>query len=104
MALDHAHEGIRVNTCGLPRLGGCTLDMLRWAADLWRGCLLSQEEQVAQWAARIPLGRWRGLEEESPSWIAASSRRAALVVHHGRRAPGGRLGLLARKPPPPCPD
>jgi NAD(P)-dependent dehydrogenase (short-subunit alcohol dehydrogenase family) len=53
MAVDHAHENIRVNAV-CP--GSIDTPMLRWAADLFRGDR-SSDDVVADWGRAHPLGR-----------------------------------------------
>lgn len=91
MALDHAAEGIRVNTV-CP--GSVDTPMLRWSADLFRGDL-SQQQQVEAWGRSYPLGRVASPGEVAEVIAFLASAKASFITGAEYRVDGG---LLARLP------
>ncbi|MFI6604260.1 SDR family NAD(P)-dependent oxidoreductase [Nonomuraea sp. NPDC050536] len=91
MALDHAADGIRVNSV-CP--GSVDTPMLRWAADLWKGDR-SQQEMIDEWGRSHPLGRVAKASEVAEVVAFLASARSSFVTGAEHKVDGG---LLAQVP------
>jgi NAD(P)-dependent dehydrogenase (short-subunit alcohol dehydrogenase family) len=90
MALDHAGEGIRVNSVAP---GSVDTPMLRWAADQFRG-ERSSDDLVAEWGRMHPLGRVSTPEEIAAAIAFLASDDASTVTGAELRVDGGLLAGL----------
>ena len=90
MALDHAHENIRVNAV-CP--ASVDTPMLRHSADLFKG-EGTAEQTLAAWGAMHPLGRIGTPEEIAESIAFLCSPRAAFVTGAEVKIDGGMLAAL----------
>jgi len=91
MALDHARDGIRVNSVAP---GSVDTPMLRWAADQFRG-ERSSDDVVADWGRMHPLGRVSAPEEIAAAIAYLASDDASTVTGAELRVDGGLLAALA---------
>jgi len=90
MAVDHAHENIRV-VAVCP--SSTHTPMLEWAADLFKGSS-STEDMLKQWGNTHPLGRL-GTPEEVAELIAfLASDRASFITGAEYKIDGGTLASL----------
>ncbi|GAA4050779.1 SDR family NAD(P)-dependent oxidoreductase [Nonomuraea soli] len=87
MALDHAADGIRVNSV-CP--GSVDTPMLRWAADKWRGSR-SQDELIAEWGRSHPLGRVARPAEIAEVVAFLASSRSSFITGAAHQVDGGLL-------------
>lgn len=85
MAVDHAHEGIRVNAV-CP--GSVDTPMLRWAAAEFAGAD-HVEETVAEWGRAHPLGRVARAEEVAEVIEFLLSPRSSFVTGADIKVDGG---------------
>lgn len=87
MALDHAHENIRVNA-----VSPASVDtpMLRWAADLFKG-EKDVETVIGEWGEMHPLGRVSRPEEVAEVICFLASSKASFVTGSEQRVDGGLL-------------
>jgi NAD(P)-dependent dehydrogenase (short-subunit alcohol dehydrogenase family) len=90
MALDHAHENIRVNAV-CP--GSVDTPMLRWAADLFKG-EDTVEATVEDWGRMHPLGRVARPEEVAEVICFLASPKASFVTGADYNVDGGLLAAL----------
>ena len=90
MALDHAHENIRVNAV-CP--ASVDTPMLRWSADLFRGDK-SVEETLEQWGKMHPVGRVARPEEIAEVIAFLAGPRASFVTGGDYKVDGGMLAAL----------
>jgi NAD(P)-dependent dehydrogenase (short-subunit alcohol dehydrogenase family) len=91
MALDHAADGIRVNVV-CP--GSVDTPMLRYAADVWRGDV-SSDDMIASWGKMHPIGRV-GTPEDVAELIAfLASDRAAFITGGEYKVDGGLTAAIA---------
>jgi NAD(P)-dependent dehydrogenase (short-subunit alcohol dehydrogenase family) len=90
MALDHAHENIRVNAV-CP--GSVDTPMLRWAADLFKG-EDTVEATVEDWGRMHPLGRVARPEEIAEVICFLASPKASFVTGADYNVDGGLLAAL----------
>ncbi len=90
MALDHAGEGIRVNSVAP---GSVDTPMLRWAAEQLRGAR-SSDDVIADWGRMHPLGRVSAPEEIAAAIAYLASDDAATVTGAELRVDGGLLASL----------
>jgi NAD(P)-dependent dehydrogenase (short-subunit alcohol dehydrogenase family) len=90
MALDHAKDGIRVNSVAP---GSVDTPMLRWAADQFRG-ERSSDDLVADWGRMHPLGRVSTPAEIAAAIAFLASDDAATVTGAELRVDGGLLAGL----------
>jgi NAD(P)-dependent dehydrogenase (short-subunit alcohol dehydrogenase family) len=91
LALDHACEGIRVNTVAP---GSVDTPMLRSAADRFRGDQ-SVDEVIAAWGRMHPRGRVAAPAEVAAAIAYLASDEAAGVTGAELRVDGGLLAGLA---------
>jgi NAD(P)-dependent dehydrogenase (short-subunit alcohol dehydrogenase family) len=91
MALDHAGDGIRVNSVAP---GSVDTPMLRWAADQFRGDD-SAEDVIAEWGRTHPLGRVAEAAEVAAAIAYLASDDARFVTGAELRVDGGLLAGLA---------
>jgi NAD(P)-dependent dehydrogenase (short-subunit alcohol dehydrogenase family) len=90
MALDHAREGIRVNSVAP---GSVDTPMLRWAADRFRGDG-SADDVIAEWGRVHPLGRVATADEVAAAIAYLASDDARFVTGAELRVDGGLLAGL----------
>jgi NAD(P)-dependent dehydrogenase (short-subunit alcohol dehydrogenase family) len=90
MALDHARDGIRVNSVAP---GSVDTPMLRWAADQFRG-ERSSDDVVAEWGRMHPLGRVSAPAEIAAAIAYLAGDDAAAVTGAELRVDGGLLASL----------
>jgi NAD(P)-dependent dehydrogenase (short-subunit alcohol dehydrogenase family) len=95
MALDHAHENIRVNAV-CP--GSVDTPMLRWAADLFKG-EDTVEATVEDWGRMHPLGRVARPEEIAEVICFLASPKASFVTGADYKVDGGLLAALGVRLP-----
>ena len=95
MALDHAHENIRVNAV-CP--GSVDTPMLRWAADLFKG-EDTVEATVEDWGRMHPLGRVARPEEVAEVICFLASPKASFVTGADYKVDGGLLAALGVRLP-----
>ena len=95
MALDHAHENIRVNAV-CP--GSVDTPMLRWAADLFKG-EDTVEATVEDWGRMHPLGRVARPEEVAEVICFLASPKASFVTGADYEVDGGLLAALGVRLP-----
>ena len=90
MALDHADQGIRVNT-----ICPASIDtpMLRWAADLWKGSNTA-EATVEAWGAGHPAGRVGTVEEIAALANFLASDLCGFMTGADLKVDGGVLSKL----------
>jgi NAD(P)-dependent dehydrogenase (short-subunit alcohol dehydrogenase family) len=91
MAVDHAPEGIRVNSVSP---GSIDTPMLRWAAELFSGGR-PVEEVVAEWGRAHPLGRVGTPREVAEVVEFLLSDRARFVTGADLKVDGGLSARLA---------
>jgi gluconolactonase len=95
MAVDHAHENLRVNAV-CP--GSVDTPMLRWAADLFKG-----EDTVAStvedWGRMHPLGRVARPEEVAEVICFLAGPKASFVTGADYMVDGGLLAALGVRLP-----
>ncbi|MFC7879027.1 SDR family NAD(P)-dependent oxidoreductase [Isoptericola sp. NPDC057391] len=91
MAVDHAADGIRVNSVSP---GSIDTPMLRWAAGLFAGDR-SAADVVAEWGRAHPLGRVGTPREVAEVVEFLLSDRAAFVTGADVRVDGGLSSRLA---------
>jgi NAD(P)-dependent dehydrogenase (short-subunit alcohol dehydrogenase family) len=91
MALDHAGDGIRVNSVAP---GSVDTPMLRWAADQFRGDD-SADDVIAEWGRTHPLGRVAKAAEVAAAIAYLASDDARFVTGAELRVDGGLLAGLA---------
>ncbi|OCT15413.1 short-chain dehydrogenase [Paenibacillus pectinilyticus] len=90
MALDHAHEQIRVNVV-CP--ASVDTPMLRWAADQHKG-EQTQEEVLASWGNMHPIGRVGTMEEVGELIAFLASDKAGFITGAEYKIDGGMLAAL----------
>ncbi|NED95422.1 SDR family oxidoreductase [Phytoactinopolyspora alkaliphila] len=90
MAVDHAHEGIRVNAV-CP--GSVDTPMLRWAAARFAGDRPA-EDMVAQWGRSHPLGRVATPAEVAQAIAYLAGPEAGFVTGTELRVDGGLTAAL----------
>lgn len=90
MAVDHAAEGIRVNTV-CP--GSVDTPMLRWAANQFSEGR-PEDEVVADWGGTHPLGRVARPEEVADAIAFLLSGRASFITGMDLRVDGGLTAAL----------
>jgi NAD(P)-dependent dehydrogenase (short-subunit alcohol dehydrogenase family) len=95
MALDHAHENIRVNAV-CP--GSVDTPMLRWAADLFKG-EDTVEATVEDWGRMHPLGRVARPEEVAEVICFLAGPKASFVTGADYMVDGGLLAALGVRLP-----
>lgn len=91
MALDHAEDGIRVNTV-CP--GSVDTPMLRHSAEMFKGDDTA-EETVAKWGRTHPLGRVARPAEVAEVVAFLAGPRSSFVTGSEYRVDGGLLNRLA---------
>jgi NAD(P)-dependent dehydrogenase (short-subunit alcohol dehydrogenase family) len=91
MALDHAADGIRVNSV-CP--GSVDTPMLRWSADLFKGDG-TVGETLESWGRMHPLGRVARPEEVAEVISFLASDRASFVTGAEYKVDGGLLAAIA---------
>lgn len=90
MALDHAEEGIRVNTV-CP--ASVDTPMLRWSANLFKGDKTA-DETVEDWGKMHPMGRVARPEEVAEVIAFLAGPRASFVTGGEYKVDGGMLAAL----------
>ncbi|MFC4554146.1 SDR family NAD(P)-dependent oxidoreductase [Georgenia faecalis] len=85
MAIDHAAEGIRVNSVSP---GSVDTPMLRWAAELFSEGR-PPEELLAQWGRSHPLGRVARASEVAEAVEFLLSERASFITGTDLKVDGG---------------
>lgn len=90
MALDHAADGIRVNSVAP---GSVDTPMLRWAADEFRG-EKSVEQVLGEWGRMHPLGRVALPEEVGAAIAFLAGPDASFVSGSELRVDGAMLASL----------
>jgi NAD(P)-dependent dehydrogenase (short-subunit alcohol dehydrogenase family) len=90
MALDHARDGIRVNSVAP---GSVDTPMLRWAADRFRGDG-SADDVIEEWGSVHPLGRVASADEIGAAIAYLASDDASFVTGAELRVDGGLLAGL----------
>lgn len=91
MALDHASEGIRVNSV-CP--GSIDTPMLRWAADQFKGDQ-TQDEMIESWGRMHPIGRVGTMEECAELIAFLCSDKAGFITGGDYKIDGGLLASAA---------
>jgi NAD(P)-dependent dehydrogenase (short-subunit alcohol dehydrogenase family) len=91
MALDHAHERIRV-VAVCP--GSIDTPMLRDAAELWKGDGTA-EETLAAWGRMHPIGRVGTAEDVAELIAFLASDRASFITGGEFKVDGGLLSQIA---------
>lgn len=92
MALDHAHEGIRVN-CICP--GSIDTPMLRWAADLFKEGDQTQEDVIRTWGLMHPIRRVGTMEECAELIAFLCGDKAGFITGGDYKIDGGLLTSAA---------
>ncbi|MCD9023519.1 SDR family NAD(P)-dependent oxidoreductase [Cohnella silvisoli] len=92
MALDHAPEGIRVNSI-CP--GSIDTPMLRWAADLFKEGDQTQEDVIDSWGRMHPIGRVGTMEECGELIAFLCSDKAGFITGGDYKIDGGLLTAAA---------
>lgn len=90
MALDHAHENIRINVV-CP--ASVDTPMLRWAADKFKG-EASQESVLESWGQMHPVGRVGTMEEVAELIAFLASDKAGFITGGEYKIDGGMLAAL----------
>ncbi|MBB6673048.1 SDR family NAD(P)-dependent oxidoreductase [Cohnella nanjingensis] len=91
MALDHAPEGIRVNSV-CP--GSIDTPMLRWAADLFKGDQ-TQDAVIESWGRMHPIGRVGTMEEVAELIAFLCGDKAGFITGGDYKIDGGLLASAA---------
>lgn len=90
MALDHAHENIRVNAV-CP--GSVDTPMLRWAADRFKG-EHTMERVLDDWGRMHPLGRVGTIQEVAELIAFLAGPKASFITGGEYKIDGGMLAAL----------
>lgn len=90
MALDHAHENIRINVV-CP--ASVETPMLRASADLFKGTV-TREDTLQAWGRAHPIGRIGQPHEIAEAVTFLASDRAAFITGADLKIDGGLLALL----------
>ncbi|MFD0618617.1 SDR family NAD(P)-dependent oxidoreductase [Paenibacillus sp. GCM10027629] len=91
MALDHAADGIRVNSV-CP--GSIDTPMLRWAADLFKGDQ-TQDDVIKSWGQMHPIGRVGTMEEVAELIAFLCGDKAGFITGGDYKIDGGLLASAA---------